>query len=454
MNNTLWKSIQDFNLDHPLSAYGFSTRLSGENGWPEYFTQKAILEYKKFMYLAATTDGMVSPSAIVDVVWHQHLIFTQSYSSFCDVLGKKVEHIPSLHNRNEAVAFKRARERTQQLYEIAFGKQPPEVWEYTRLYEPLQLKGTGIKLWMVVLLGVLACGVLFTPAYSLLEGFYHKLNNPYFLIGYLLLLATAFIALEAFNRKSMHTLINRWDRSAFIFNLSPSELVYLQKGDLGPIVNGYLNQLLEREKLRIHKPFLIPAKEPVDYDTAIELTIIDTVKAHKRITYKALLKELLTQPVFTNTAKALKSFKKQVNGSLPIISLFALNVSVLVLLFVAGMIRLDIGMQREKPVGLLAMVLFVFICFASYFLYRTANLLTAYIIPQCYKKDIVPATPAASWEWDYFLSGQAALSTTMLLLMTSSDTRSASGDGGSYSNSDGGDAGGCGSACGGCGGGD
>lgn len=82
MNDTLWKSIQQFDFDHPPGEYSFSIRLASENQWTKDFTEKAILEYKKFMYLAAISDVMVSPSIIVDTVWHQHLIFTQSYQDF------------------------------------------------------------------------------------------------------------------------------------------------------------------------------------------------------------------------------------------------------------------------------------------------------------------------------------------------------------------------------------
>ena len=107
MNKNLWQSAKDFDLDYPMAEYGFSTRLAYENSWTMHFTQHAILEYKKFMYLAATANQMVSPSGIVDVVWHQHLIFTQSYQEFCTLLGKKIEHIPSTHNRAEQEKFHR-----------------------------------------------------------------------------------------------------------------------------------------------------------------------------------------------------------------------------------------------------------------------------------------------------------------------------------------------------------
>ena len=100
MNTALWKQIEAFDLEQPFSEYGFALRLAKENYWTSSFTSKAIREYKKFMYLAATSDAMVSPSRVVDAVWHQHLTFTQSYGELCAILGKTVQHIPS--NRSAA----------------------------------------------------------------------------------------------------------------------------------------------------------------------------------------------------------------------------------------------------------------------------------------------------------------------------------------------------------------
>src|SRR5690348_3866352 len=101
IDNDLWNRVLAFDLDEPLSEYCFSVRLARENAWTAIFTAAAIVEYKKFMYLAATSDMMVSPSGIIDTVWHQHLIFTQSYADLCEVLGKNVQHVPSTHNRED-----------------------------------------------------------------------------------------------------------------------------------------------------------------------------------------------------------------------------------------------------------------------------------------------------------------------------------------------------------------
>ena len=139
MDNILWKKVEAYNFDFPISEYGFSTRLAYENNWTINYTQKLILDYKKFMFLAATSNVMVSPSAVIDIVWHQHLIFTQLYNDFCDVLGKRIEHIPSTHNKAEKEKFKEAKEATLVLYETTFGKQPEEFWGCENLAETLLL---------------------------------------------------------------------------------------------------------------------------------------------------------------------------------------------------------------------------------------------------------------------------------------------------------------------------
>ncbi|HTF02426.1 MAG TPA: hypothetical protein VK826_00310 [Bacteroidia bacterium] len=53
-NAALWDAIQNFEFDDPLDVYGFSLRLAKENFWTRDFTLRAIHEYRRFMYLAAT----------------------------------------------------------------------------------------------------------------------------------------------------------------------------------------------------------------------------------------------------------------------------------------------------------------------------------------------------------------------------------------------------------------
>ena len=46
MTNPNWLKVSEFDLDDPMSEYGFSTRLASENYWTRDFTKKAIAEYK------------------------------------------------------------------------------------------------------------------------------------------------------------------------------------------------------------------------------------------------------------------------------------------------------------------------------------------------------------------------------------------------------------------------
>lgn len=131
------------------------------------------------MYLATTADAMVSPSEIVDTVWHQHLIFTQSYNEFCTLLGKRIEHVPSTHNRDEFEKFKSAKERTQQLYSEVFGEQPKEIWNFSNSYEPLNLKKSNFKIRSFLVVAILVVLFLMLPVTKLLNPVYLQIKNPF-----------------------------------------------------------------------------------------------------------------------------------------------------------------------------------------------------------------------------------------------------------------------------------
>ncbi|MBL0135453.1 MAG: hypothetical protein IPP79_16525 [Chitinophagaceae bacterium] len=222
MNQELWNKILAFDFDNPPSEYGFSIRLANENYWTKNFTEQAILEYKKFMYLAATTDSMVSPSEIVDTVWHQHLIFTQLYTEFCDILGKQIQHVPSTHNRSELEKFKQAKERTGLLYKEVFGDPPNSIWGFSDMYESLRLEKASFKLRTFTIIGILATLALSIPLYFALKPIYIRIENPYFLIGYLSLIIISFFGLLQFNRNKLLTIIRQSDPKSFIFNLTPA----------------------------------------------------------------------------------------------------------------------------------------------------------------------------------------------------------------------------------------
>lgn len=126
-NSDLWQRIQGFGLDISGDAYPFSARLARENHWSPEETLDAIEEYRKFIYLICVSPLPLTPSEVVDQVWHLHLLYTRSYwTDFCEgVLGRPIHHEPTKGGREQVVQFEEQYAQTLSLYEDEFGSEPP-----------------------------------------------------------------------------------------------------------------------------------------------------------------------------------------------------------------------------------------------------------------------------------------------------------------------------------------
>lgn len=132
-NLGLWSRISEFTLDDPQAQFQFTDRLARENGWSRNFARRAVEEYKKFVYLAAISKTPVTPSDIVDQVWHLHLTFTQSYwGELCGkVLGKSLHHGPTKGGADEDARYREQYGDTLILYDREFGAPAPtRLWPY------------------------------------------------------------------------------------------------------------------------------------------------------------------------------------------------------------------------------------------------------------------------------------------------------------------------------------
>ena len=128
--SALWARLVALELDGP-AALSFSQRLARDNGWPPAFARRVVLEYKKFVYLAATCGHPVTPSDEVDQAWHLHLVYTRSYwEELCgQVLGFALHHGPTKGGAAEGAKFRDWYAATQQAYRAAFGEvPPPDIW--------------------------------------------------------------------------------------------------------------------------------------------------------------------------------------------------------------------------------------------------------------------------------------------------------------------------------------
>lgn len=132
----LWQTLNAYDLDAADAAFPFSRRLARDNGWSHAYAQRAIAEYKRFIYLVCVSGHTCTPSEDVDAVWHLHLIYTRDYwDRLCaDTLGRRIDHGPTKGGRAEADKYLDAYRRTLRAYQTEFGTPPPsDIWPDERI---------------------------------------------------------------------------------------------------------------------------------------------------------------------------------------------------------------------------------------------------------------------------------------------------------------------------------
>lgn len=123
------RRIEAFSIDKPGAPYPFSARLADEQDWQNEFAHRAIKEYLRFICLAAVAGHPVTPSFVVDEVWHTHLIFTRSYwEELGDIVGRLIHHDPGQGEHGDEAMFARQYGRTLESYRKLFGEPPADIW--------------------------------------------------------------------------------------------------------------------------------------------------------------------------------------------------------------------------------------------------------------------------------------------------------------------------------------
>lgn len=130
-NPQLWNKIDKLSLDDKNAQFTFSMRLARDRKWSLRFTEKAIREYKKFIYLSCVSNTPVTPSEEVDEVWHQHLTYTKSYwHDLCrDTVERQIHHNPTTGGLEEDQKFLEQYLATLDLYVREFDEKPGKsIW--------------------------------------------------------------------------------------------------------------------------------------------------------------------------------------------------------------------------------------------------------------------------------------------------------------------------------------
>ena len=445
-NAILWNKILQFELDEPHVEYPFSIRLAKENEWPQRFTEDAIIEYKKFMYLAAVQDEMVSPSPMVDIVWHLHLIYTESYQSFCALIGKQIQHIPATHQPGESQVFKESRERTAKHYQDHFGNRPDAFWKHQHIYDSLGIETSKTTPMRVFMIGLLCTLVLSVPAYFLLLPIYTHIDGSLFLFFFILMAIGVLLILEVLNRIALRSFISALNRDTFFSTLTPSELIYCKTDNIRKVIHGHISQLIDSGILHLQKNNILRPltdENPTDRESA---AIVSTIRDKDDSDFWIVVNTIAKKPVFDNTQQSMDRLIAYLNRSKYFIRLYIVNVVMLSLIFMVGVTRLAAGIIREKPTLNLALSMAILMAVYGFYLFWTTNIQQRISIPRFYKRAVVtPTMRYENWNWSYFMVGVSLLN---------ADVRSHTDSGGFFSNSGSGsdgDSGGGDGGCGGCG---
>jgi hypothetical protein len=131
----LWDEIvAKFEGENPFTK-AFADKLSRKLQWEKSFALSAIWEYKKSVFLGVISDFSVTPSKVIDMVWHEHLLFSSGYRKFCqEIIQFDFDHNPELVSiGSQTEAFQAQYFQTIELYKKEFGMEPPsEIWGVTK----------------------------------------------------------------------------------------------------------------------------------------------------------------------------------------------------------------------------------------------------------------------------------------------------------------------------------
>jgi hypothetical protein len=130
----LWLRIENHNFE-PDNTLNFTARFARDIGINLQHARAAIDAYRKFCFLAVVSKHIVTPSEIVDEVWHQHLIYSRDYwDIWCgQVLNVPLHHDPTPGGLEAQNYYRQCYAQTLALHERYFGLPDEILWPATHV---------------------------------------------------------------------------------------------------------------------------------------------------------------------------------------------------------------------------------------------------------------------------------------------------------------------------------
>ncbi len=167
-NDPLWHVIDSHPMPRDASGQSFVDQLIRRYKIRRKTAERAVQEYKRFVYLVAIGQGERRvPSKAVDHVWHLHMQHTRDYwDVFCAAIGRPLHHTPG----GAGAAHLQDYDRTREAYEAAFGAPPPRgIWRRIHRGQALAM-GAFFAIFLVIGMQGLASGALPAVLFALVGG--------------------------------------------------------------------------------------------------------------------------------------------------------------------------------------------------------------------------------------------------------------------------------------------
>ncbi len=358
----LWIRIDAYQIDDPDAYFPLSSSLAKEQGWSVEFTQRAFMEYKKFIYLCCILPGGASPSKIVDEVWHLHLTYTRDYwGRFCkDTLQKDIHHHPSKGGPDEQLKHEIWYQETLQQYEATFGEPAPaDIWSADTIPTPTEpiyyqsnifFEPGNIWRYALLVLPIIFIYLIYDHSNP------YKLSGPHFLVFYALLLGVVALIIYL-------SVLGKENKLAAILKRDYPELTRYEMAYLSGSETRYallvIAELVEEKALE----FIANKQWSIKYETIYTINYDQLKKSDSPLKSTLLeygldtimlakIKELSVNSsgdIRRKYAELKKRFEKDTN-----------NLSPVLLVIIMAVIRIFQGISNDKPVETLVVMTLIF----------------------------------------------------------------------------------------------
>ena len=112
--------------DQKLCVSFFTTKVMKRQSWNVEYAQRVEKEYLRYLEIHRKNPrARISPSLTVDEIWHEHILNTRDYHTYCqETFGHYLHHRPN--QEGEVIED----DDTELKYREIFGEDPPpDIWK-------------------------------------------------------------------------------------------------------------------------------------------------------------------------------------------------------------------------------------------------------------------------------------------------------------------------------------